>query len=1258
MAHDGPITSRVVQLRDRSAEAGSPDSRAAPGEEVAPAADHRGDGRHGSVWRPVIGALAVLAVAAVAGWAVRTSEQAANERDTAAVADRVVAALSLARPTGNAAAVVGTASLLPDGSFSDDEFAWVAPTMLERTGATTVSWVEVVTPPERGEWEGRWSVPVTRFDAASGQRVPAPPADRWFVVTSVEPNRPQFTGVRGLDLSADPVSGGPLAEAMRTGEPRLTQPLEFLDDSGDHGFVVVVPVRSGDDVVGFVSAAYHSDVLLRDVDAVVDDRIGVRVSDGGEPLIERGTVGADASVRQIPAAGRTWDVAVDVPVPVGRWWLLLAAGAVVAILTFLALRGAEREAAARRALTASEQAARDRAATAVSALERSEQRFRTLLVSTSNIVWTTGPDGAMDRSLSWERFTGQRPEQYVGPAQGGFEALHPDDRPRIEALWQDTVRFGVRFETTYRLRRADGEFRRVEVSGVPVRDEDGRIREWVGSSNDVEDQLRAREELAAQSMLTETITENATSALFLMDEQGHPTYMNSSAVEMFGWSLHEIRDRPLHDTLHYLRPDGSPYPMSECPIDRALPERRWVEPYEDLFVGRDGSFVQVRAAASPIMREGRPVGTVVEVQDVSAEHELLHKERSARQRAQLLERSATRLAAAATIGEVADAALVDLPAVGVRSAEVELHTTEGPTVLASFGDPTDEDEVLPVALRTTGGDALGQLRLAGEGGWLVEELRPVLTGLAEQTALALQRALLQAEVAAASERTSFLAELSDALDQGLTVTERAELATRLLEERWGVPATIILLGEDAALEFLGASGPHPGADRSAVVRLLRSGADQPVVLEPVRAGARPTVVVPVPGRARVLGALVHEQPEHRPFDRSLALDVAARLGIALDNAHLYEQERHVSHTLQDGLLSGALTRVDSILLTAAYRPGTQTLEVGGDWYDVFHLPGGNLALLVGDVVGHDLAAAIAMGQLRGAVRALASGNDPAGLLERLDAFVESLPAAAMATIAFVELDLDTGQFRYACAGHPPPLLVDVDGRTRLLWDGRSEPLGCAETGTRTAGSGELRQGESVLLYSDGLVERRSRPIDEGLELLGSTASALAPVDEAFADRVADRMLAASSHDDDACVLGAQFLPTAEVFSHSMAASPSELSGLRHDIGPWLERIGADEPTAQSVVLAVSEAAANAMEHGYGFDGAGVTTVTAVFDVAGDRELRITVRDRGLWREPPVETDRGRGQGIIESVMDGVHLDRDPQGTTVRMHLSIRESADV
>ena len=148
---------------------------------------------------------------------------------------------------------------------------------------------------------------------------------------------------------------------------------------------------------------------------------------------------------------------------------------------------------------------------------------------------------------------------------------------------------------------------------------------------------------------------------------------------------------------------------------------------------------------------------------------------------------------------------------------------------------------------------------------------------------------------------------------------------------------------------------------------------------------------------------------------------------------LYEREQNASRTLQLGLLGGELPQPPGTSLVAAYRPGTVTNEVGGDWYDAFTLDNGKLAILVGDVVGHDLEAAVAMGQLRGAVRALASLGTPGALLERLDSFVSRLRGGAMTTMAYAELDIASGELCYACAGHPPPLAISADGEPRYLW---------------------------------------------------------------------------------------------------------------------------------------------------------------------------------------------------------------------------------
>jgi PAS domain S-box-containing protein len=171
-----------------------------------------------------------------------------------------------------------------------------------------------------------------------------------------------------------------------------------------------------------------------------------------------------------------------------------------------------------------------------------------------------------------------------------------------------------------RVELSDG--RLLERHTSPVRDEHGRLIGRLWSFRDVTEQLRAEDALRYQSDLTRTILENAQFGVILMDECGCPTYANEAWTHITGFTLADMRDRPAHESVHHHHPDGRPFPIEDCPIDRALPERRTVVPYEDMFIRKDGSFFPVRAAASPILREGVPVGTVVEMQDITEERRI------------------------------------------------------------------------------------------------------------------------------------------------------------------------------------------------------------------------------------------------------------------------------------------------------------------------------------------------------------------------------------------------------------------------------------------------------------------------------------------------------------------------------------------------------------------------------------------------------------------------------------------------------------
>jgi PAS domain S-box-containing protein len=259
------------------------------------------------------------------------------------------------------------------------------------------------------------------------------------------------------------------------------------------------------------------------------------------------------------------------------------------------------------------------------------------------------------------------------------------------------------------------------------------------------------------------------------------------------------------------------------------------------------------------------------------------------------------------------------------------------------------------------------------------------------------------------------------------------------------------------------------------------------------------------------------------FDATVRHEYERELVRAREQAEASEQRtRAVALALQRSMLEGAATDGPGFEVVARYRPGVARLEIGGDWYDAFPLEDdATVGVSVGDVVGRGIAAAGAMGQVRSALRAIAvSGVGPGPVLDQLDRFVARVPAARFATVAYVEAQPATGRMRYACAGHPPPLLIGPDGGAEFLWGGRSTPLDAfPRTEPRPVGECEVEPGCRLLLYTDGLVERRTRDIDAGFDHLAATASGLAdrPAAE-LADSLMAALLADEDTRDDVCLV--------------------------------------------------------------------------------------------------------------------------------------------
>jgi phosphoserine phosphatase RsbU/P len=245
--------------------------------------------------------------------------------------------------------------------------------------------------------------------------------------------------------------------------------------------------------------------------------------------------------------------------------------------------------------------------------------------------------------------------------------------------------------------------------------------------------------------------------------------------------------------------------------------------------------------------------------------------------------------------------------------------------------------------------------------------------------------------------------------------------------------------------------------------------------------------VPLTLDGEVIGVLHVSSAERDRFgedDMGLLVPAAERAALAIGRARILERERRIAETLQRSLLPDQLPAIEGLQLAARFRPGAG-VEVGGDWYDAVPLPSGELAVVIGDVAGKGLPAATLMGELRAGLRAYAiEGGGPMDTLVRLNRL--ALRSFHMATVVLMHVAPDLGRLSYGSAGHLPPLLLAADGSARFLRDGASTPL-LALREDVADGVAELAPGDRVVLYTDGLVERRREPIDESLERLRSTA---------------------------------------------------------------------------------------------------------------------------------------------------------------------------
>ena len=365
-----------------------------------------------------------------------------------------------------------------------------------------------------------------------------------------------------------------------------------------------------------------------------------------------------------------------------------------------------------------------------------------------------------------------------------------------------------------------------------------------------------------------------------------------------------------------------------------------------------------------------------------------------------------------------------------------------------------------------------------------------------------------------------------------------------------------------------------------------------------------------------------------------------------------EREHRIAEILQQALLPERLPQLVGIGLAARYVPAEEGSAAGGDWYDVIELSDGGVALVIGDVAGHGTEAASVMGQVRMAVRAFSlEGHAPRVVVGRVHDLLRSLyEGEQMVTMLYLIVDPTTWEATMVNAGHPPPLLLDPRGGATFLESPTGLPVGLNWNLPYEESTALLRPGATLVLYTDGLIDRRDVEVGEGLDRLLEAATDTVGMD---IDRLCGMLLEAlvpADASDDVAILAARLDPVQERLSLHIPADPARLRSVRRNIGRWLSGHGVPKPDAEDIILASSEACANSIEHAYG-PGEGSVDIDAEVDGG---EVTIVVRDAGRWRTSR-NGDRGRGLPLMEACMDTCTLTRGDAGTEVKMQRRIPRS---
>jgi PAS domain S-box-containing protein len=891
-------------------------------------------------------------------------------------------------------------------------------------------------------------------------------------------------------------------------------------------------------------------------------------------------------------------------------------------------------------------------------VRRSEERYRSLAEATTSIVWIVDSEARVrERQPTWEAFTGQQWPDHAGTRWARM--IHPDDRERIREEWTEAARKRCVYETSGRLWHAPtGEYRHMQARAVPIIDGDV-VREWVGTLTDVHERTLTRLDAIADAQLRAAVLDTLEDGLLVATRDGTIVESNPAFERLTGFPRAALINASPPLPWVPASPDGAERHRELW--RRAVREGGANAEVE--MVRADGSafpaIVSVAAVKDDDGNAEMVVATVKDITERKAAEDALRTERDYRD------------AIVAALQEGLYVIALDGRIIDVNDAWCEITGYAREDVIdarppfawwpqTDGADPAGEAEA---TIRTASG-ALRRVMTnrrplrdpeTGQHVGFVGTFHDITRRAAAEARLR-SVAALTARLASANEveevgqaaLTHLLPEVG--AHSGSLLVVDTEARTLRLVAQSGLSETALQHWQRVSLDD---DSPAADAVHAAEMLVLRDqatfGERYPQFAENIRRlNVHTSIVFPLMKGIEVVGVLFVAFDSERLLsaeENQMLRSSAPIIAQALDRARLFDLQRSVASALQHAMLAAPPVTRPDVAIAARYVPAVADLEVGGDWFDVAALDDTRVAVAVGDIVGRGVQAAAVMGQLRSALRALATTTDSTTeAVSRLDRFARGIEGARATTLCYAIVDPSARTLQYTPAGHPPALVIDVDGTTRFAESVHGWPLGVSDPGRRRPEAVEhLEPGCTLLFYTDGLVERRGSCIEDGLERLARAASAHVdlPVDQ-LCDLLIDQLVGDERRDDVALVALRLVLVDAPVFTCRVPAEVTELQRVRHALQHWLSRQEITESLQADVTLAVGEACTNAIEHAY------IERERATVLVEARRtlhELIITVRDDGSWRPLARDPRRNRGLRLIADVMDELQVSSVPTGGT-------------